>query len=94
MMVLSTSLNQRHTSDESRDKQYKNTNSQVISPWCFGLKVMAMMMVFTVFLVVLPLVLPPLPPPPSLFLFVPVVIMCVLIFIAFAPSKLPKDAGV
>ncbi|GJS69386.1 histone-lysine N-methyltransferase family protein [Tanacetum coccineum] len=82
-MVLSTSLNQRRPFND------KNTNSQVmISPWCFGSKVvMAMMMVFTVLLVVLPLVLPPLPPPPSPFLFVPVVIMCVLLFLAFVPSK-------
>ncbi|MFS7904225.1 hypothetical protein Hanom_Chr01g00033641 [Helianthus anomalus] len=49
------------------------------------------MVLFTLSLVVLPLVLPPLPPPPPLLLLVPVVIMSVLVFLALAPSELPPD---
>ncbi|ONH94913.1 hypothetical protein PRUPE_7G039400 [Prunus persica] len=41
--------------------------------------------ILTVFLVVLPLVLPPLPPPPLVLLFVPVLIMAVLVLVAFSP---------
>ncbi|CAA2952349.1 Hypothetical predicted protein [Olea europaea subsp. europaea] len=48
------------------------------------------MVIFTLSLLVLPLVLPPLPPPPPLFLLVPVLIMAMLIFLAFSPSQVPN----
>ncbi|KAI3830227.1 hypothetical protein L1987_04361 [Smallanthus sonchifolius] len=96
MMVLRT------FDDESSDGRpatslsnpYKKTMFPPIFRWSFGLKALAVMVLFTVFLVVLPLVLPPLPPPPPLLLFIPVLIMSVLVFLAFAPSELPPDAVV
>ncbi|KAJ0621786.1 hypothetical protein HanRHA438_Chr01g0011711 [Helianthus annuus] len=81
MMVL-------HTFNEPNP--YKNTFPAIFR-WSFGLKALALMVLFTLSLVVLPLVLPPLPPPPPLLLLVPVVIMSVLVFLALAPSELPPD---
>ncbi|KAJ4706249.1 hypothetical protein OWV82_019924, partial [Melia azedarach] len=48
------------------------------------------MVVLTVSILLLPLLLPPLPPPPLMLLLVPVLIMAVLIFLAFLPSKEPN----
>ncbi|KAI3682338.1 hypothetical protein L1987_82258 [Smallanthus sonchifolius] len=92
MMVLHTFGDESPATNLSNP--YKKTIFPAIFRWSFGLKALAVMMLFTVSLVVLPLVLPPLPPPPPLLLFVPVLIMSVLIFLAFAPSELPPDAGV
>ncbi|KAK2988895.1 hypothetical protein RJ640_007315, partial [Escallonia rubra] len=56
----------------------------------FSLTALTMMVILTVSLSVLPLVLPPLPPPPYMLLFVPVLIMALLVFLAFSPSKAPN----
>ncbi|KAD3338604.1 hypothetical protein E3N88_34125 [Mikania micrantha] len=97
MMVLST-INQQRRSDKSADTKPSNPYKKMTFPsifrWSFGLKALAVMVLFTVSLVVLPLVLPPLPPPPSLFLLIPVLIMSVLVYLAFVPTELPPDAGV
>lgn len=50
------------------------------------------MVFLTISLLVLPLVLPPLPPPPLMLLFVPVLLMALLVFLAFTPSQLPNVA--
>ncbi|KAK1428907.1 hypothetical protein QVD17_17747 [Tagetes erecta] len=102
MMVMSRSFNQQHGFDEASNarsatcltNEVKKTTFPAIFRWSFGLKALAMMALFTVSLVVLPLVLPPLPPPPPLVLFVPVLIMSVLVFLAFAPLELPPDDDV
>ncbi|GMN57781.1 hypothetical protein TIFTF001_026892 [Ficus carica] len=52
----------------------------------FSLRSAMIMAVFTVSLLVLPLVLPPLPPPPAMLLLVPVLIMSLLVFLAFSPA--------
>ncbi|KAI5560237.1 hypothetical protein POPTR_016G037200v4 [Populus trichocarpa] len=52
----------------------------------FSLRSVVTMVVLTVSLLVLPLVLPPLSPPPLLFLFVPVFIMSLLLFLALSSS--------
>ncbi|KAK3011741.1 hypothetical protein RJ639_011456 [Escallonia herrerae] len=56
----------------------------------FSLTALTVMVILTVSLSVLPLVLPPLPPPPYMLLFVPVLIMALLVFLAFSPSKAPN----
>ncbi|KAI3667242.1 hypothetical protein L6452_42292 [Arctium lappa] len=102
MMVLNASIDQRRRFEPATGERLTATNNSTIKKkplttvlgWSFGLKTLAVMVLFTVSLVVLPLVLPPLPPPPPLLLFVPVLIMSVLLFLAFAPSKLPPDAVV
>lgn len=54
----------------------------------FSLRWKMMMLVLTVFILVLPLALPPLPPPPIILLFVPPMIMTVLVLLAFSsPDK-------
>ncbi|KAK4345985.1 hypothetical protein RND71_036161 [Anisodus tanguticus] len=53
-------------------------------------KVIFVMVFLTISLLVLPLVLPPLPPPPLMLLFVPVLLMVLLVFLAFTPSQLPN----
>ncbi|KAK9057729.1 hypothetical protein SSX86_022566 [Deinandra increscens subsp. villosa] len=83
MMIFNT-FHKRRRSDEK-------TMFPAIFRWGFGLKALAVMVLLTVSLVVLPLILPPLPPPPPLLLFLPVLIMCLLVFLAFAPSELPPD---
>ncbi|KAL8215360.1 hypothetical protein R6Q57_004809 [Mikania cordata] len=97
MMVLST-INQQRRADESADTKPSNPYKKMTFPsifrWSFGLKALAVMVLFTVSLVVLPLILPPLPPPPSLFLLIPVLIMSVLVYLAFVPTELPPDDGV
>ncbi|KAI3525977.1 hypothetical protein L2E82_01109 [Cichorium intybus] len=105
MMVLSTSFDKQRLFDDAAEERFatqlsigRNTCKRKTLPaiigWTFGLKAMAVMLLLTVSLVFLPLVLPPLPPPPPLLLFVPVLIMSVLLFLACAPSKIPPDAVV
>lgn len=97
-MVMSR-FNQQHGFDEASNtrsttcltNEINKTSFPAIFRWSFGLKALVGIAVFTVSLVVLPLVLPPLPPPPPLVLFIPVLIMLVLVFLAFAPSELPPD---
>ncbi|KGN54720.1 hypothetical protein Csa_012521 [Cucumis sativus] len=50
---------------------------------------MFLLFLWTLSLLVLPLLLPPLPPPPMVFLFVPLVIMMLLIFFALSTSQVP-----
>ncbi|GKV40772.1 hypothetical protein SLEP1_g48375 [Rubroshorea leprosula] len=59
----------------------------------FGLKPSIMMALFTVMLLVLPMVLPPLPPPPMFLMWIPVLMMAALVFLAFMPSTLPPDVN-
>ncbi|KAL6997643.1 hypothetical protein U1Q18_007770 [Sarracenia purpurea var. burkii] len=56
----------------------------------FSLRFAVAMAVLTVFLVVLPLVLPSLPPPPLILLVVPVLIMALLTLLAFSSSEVPN----
>lgn len=56
----------------------------------FTLITVVVLVVLTVSLLVLPLVLPPLPPPPFMLLFIPVLIMIALIFMALLPSEMPN----
>ncbi|KAL1548747.1 hypothetical protein AAHA92_16939 [Salvia divinorum] len=58
----------------------------------FSPRTVALMVLLTVSLLLLPLVLPPLPPPPLTLLLIPVAIMAVLVFLAFAPPQLPNAA--
>ncbi|XP_042051619.1 protein ORGAN SIZE RELATED 1-like [Salvia splendens] len=58
----------------------------------FSLRMVALMLLLTVSLLLLPLLLPPLPPPPLTLLLIPVAIMAVLVFLAFAPPQLPNVA--
>ncbi|KAG8648991.1 hypothetical protein MANES_08G058601v8 [Manihot esculenta] len=60
----------------------------------FSLRSLTVMVVFTFFLLVLPLVLPPLPPPPLFLLFLPVLIMSALIFLALTPSNVPDTDSI
>ncbi|CAI9099644.1 OLC1v1036497C2 [Oldenlandia corymbosa var. corymbosa] len=55
----------------------------------FNLRTGGIMALLTVFLLFLPLVLPPLPPPPSMVLFVPILIMMLLVILAVSPAKIP-----
>lgn len=52
----------------------------------FGSDAVLLVVVLAAILLLLPLVLPPLPPPPSLLLLVPVGMVLLLAFLAFAPS--------
>ena len=56
----------------------------------FTLITVLVLVFLTVSLLVLPLVLPPLPPPPLMLLFIPVLMMIALIFMALLPSELPN----
>ncbi|KAL6555340.1 hypothetical protein OROGR_006598 [Orobanche gracilis] len=57
-----------------------------------NVKAILLMVLFTVSLLVLPLILPPLPPPPMMFLLIPVAIMVMLVFLAVTPPQLPNVA--
>ena len=59
----------------------------------FSVRAVALMVLLTVSLLLLPLLLPPLPPPPLTLLMIPVAIMAVLVFLAFAPPQLPNVAS-
>uniref|UniRef100_A0A9I9EFU0 Uncharacterized protein n=1 Tax=Cucumis melo TaxID=3656 RepID=A0A9I9EFU0_CUCME len=50
---------------------------------------MFLLFLWTLFVLVLPIFLPPLPAPPMVLLFVPLVIMMLLIFFALSTSQLP-----
>ncbi|EPS60665.1 hypothetical protein M569_14138 [Genlisea aurea] len=58
----------------------------------FSLVAALLFICFAASLLILPLLLPPLPPPPPppLLLVVPVAIMAVLVFLAFAPPQQPN----
>ncbi|OAY43307.1 hypothetical protein MANES_08G059100v8 [Manihot esculenta] len=56
------------------------------------LKSILVMVLLALSLLLLPVVLPPLSPPPLLFLFIPVFIMSLLIFLALSPSYEPNIA--
>lgn len=77
-----------------RDDYQQQQPAMILMLKCFNLTSTMVMVVFTFFLLVLPLVLPPLPPPPLFLLLVPVLIMTVLIFLAFSPSKFPKAESI
>ncbi|KAF8022202.1 hypothetical protein BT93_G2366 [Corymbia citriodora subsp. variegata] len=51
-----------------------------------GLGTVLVLAAVAAFMVVLPLVLPPLPPPPLVLLLFPVGIMAALMFLAFSPA--------
>ncbi|KAM2071465.1 hypothetical protein ACFX1T_039899 [Malus domestica] len=53
---------------------------------CMSLGSALVLACLALFLVVLPLILPPLPPPPLMLLFFPVGIMAALLFLAFSPA--------
>ncbi|KAG8648995.1 hypothetical protein MANES_08G059400v8 [Manihot esculenta] len=57
---------------------------------CYFSRSAFIMVVFTASLLVMPPLLPPLPPPPTVLLFVPVIIMSFLVFMAFIPSQMPE----
>ncbi|PRQ55544.1 hypothetical protein RchiOBHm_Chr1g0325751 [Rosa chinensis] len=54
---------------------------------CMSLGSVMVLAGLAAFMVVLPLMLPPLPPPPLMFLFFPVGIMAALMFLAFSPAE-------
>lgn len=60
----------------------------------FSLTSIVILVLLTVLLLVLPLVLPPLPPPPLILLFVPVLLIIALVFLALLPSELPNVLSV
>ncbi|KAK8999019.1 hypothetical protein V6N11_070197 [Hibiscus sabdariffa] len=52
----------------------------------FGIGGLLFLAELAAFMMVLPLMLPPLPPPPLVFMFFPVGIMAALMFLAFSPA--------
>ncbi|KAG2687344.1 hypothetical protein I3843_09G047600 [Carya illinoinensis] len=59
-------------------------------PRYFSIKSVMILVSATFVLLVLPLVLPPLSPPPLILLFVPVMIISVLVFLALSQPQLPN----
>ncbi|WOL14304.1 hypothetical protein Cni_G23084 [Canna indica] len=59
----------------------------------FSMQSLLVLIFFTLSLLILPLVLPPLPPPPSVFLFLPVGILVVLMILAFMPADIRNIAS-
>ena len=49
------------------------------------------MVVLTMLVILLPLVTPPLPPPPLIVGFVPVIIICALLYLACTLPDIPSD---
>lgn len=56
----------------------------------FGARSVAIMVLLTISLLVLPAMLPPLPPPPAVLLFVPVLLMAFLVLLALSSGQIPK----
>ncbi|CAN4109200.1 unnamed protein product [Withania somnifera] len=73
---------------------YKSISTNLMFKNFSSLIAILIMVFLTISLLVLPLVLPPLPPPPLMLLFIPVLLMVLLAFLAFTPSQLPNNVPI